>query len=129
MKGQRLVAEFAEARNWHMQLPDHVAKSISIESAELLEHFQWVSPKAEEIIIDTIKLKEISAELADVLIYSLHMANLLKLDAEKIIAEKLNFAGKKYPVKLMRSRSAGEPYAHDKYLAIKHKYRESKKHG
>ena len=88
-KAQNLVKEFTLKRGWEKQMPDHVAKSISIEAAELLELFQWSNPKVEDIKNNKEKLAELSGELADVLIYSLQMALLLGLDADEIVETKL----------------------------------------
>jgi NTP pyrophosphatase (non-canonical NTP hydrolase) len=126
-KLQKILREFTRKRGWDKQLPDQVAKSISIEAAELLELFQWVSPTAEEIRRDKEKLTELSGELADVMIYSLQMALLLGLDADKIIKEKLKFADKKYPVKLVRIGSDNDSFATAEYLRIKKEHRLGKK--
>ncbi len=86
------IIAFRNARNWQpFHTPENLAKSIAIESAELLEHFQWehVEPNIEGV-------KE---ELADVLIYCLLLAENYAFDIESIIAEKLAKNEKKYPVK------------------------------
>jgi NTP pyrophosphatase (non-canonical NTP hydrolase) len=103
---QKMVEKFAKERGWEKQLPDNTAKSIAIEAAELLEHFQWVTPTSEEIRLDPEKFAEIRAELADVLIYSLQMATLLSVDAEKIVEEKLKFAAKKYPAEVVNIKKS-----------------------
>lgn len=126
-KAQALVKQFVSERDWDKQLPDQVAKSIAIEAAELLEIFQWSNPTSVEIQTDPKKMAEIEGELADVLIYSLQMATLLGLEIEKVVEAKLVFAAKKYPIELMRKRSAGEPEAHERYLEIKKVYRQKKK--
>ena len=71
-----------------------LAISISIEASELLELFQWKS--SEETVSN--KLPQLKEELADVLIYSLMLADNLDLDVEKIIQDKLNLNAKKYPI-------------------------------
>ena len=122
-KSQEQVRKFVADRDWHTQLPDHVAKSISIEAAELLELFQWASPSVAEIKNDPEKLADIKAELADVFVYALQMSLLFNLDVDEIIKDKLAFADKKYPAKLMKQRSAGDGLATKKYLEIKKSYR------
>lgn len=121
------VKEFMRERGWEKQLPDHVAKSIAIEAAELLELFQWSTPTAKEIQDDPEKFAELKGELADVFIYSLQMSLILNLDIDEIVKNKLAFADKKYPAHLMRKRSAGETLATKKYLEIKKAYRQKKK--
>lgn len=91
------IRKYLKERNWDTLHPSDIAKSICIESAELLEHFQWSDVTIEEVKQDTEKLEEIKKELADVFIYALDMAVLLDLDTEKIIKEKLDLVKKKYP--------------------------------
>lgn len=66
-----------------------MAKSISIESGELLECFQWDSNYDKE---------EVCEELADVFTYCIMMAMKLGVDPEEIILKKLEKTRKKYPV-------------------------------
>lgn len=87
----KAIDTFNSERNWKkFHSPENLAKSISIEAAELLEIFQWNSKD-----IDEEHLKE---ELADVLIYCLDMALSLNIDPEKIILDKLNKNSIKYPL-------------------------------
>jgi NTP pyrophosphatase (non-canonical NTP hydrolase) len=123
---QKMVEEFAKERGWEKQLPDHIAKSISIEAAELLEHFQWVTPTAKEIMANPEKLAEVRAELADVLIYSLQMANLLGVNVNDIVEEKLKFAAKKYPAHIVNEHFEDKSVSYKKYLEIKKSYRQRK---
>lgn len=68
--------------------------SISIESAELLELFQWRSSKE---VLET-KQDRIAEELADILIYSYMLADNLNFDINEIIRKKLIKNAEKYPV-------------------------------
>jgi NTP pyrophosphatase (non-canonical NTP hydrolase) len=89
---QLLVAlrKFVAERNWkQFHTPENLAKSISIESAELLELFQWSDPS---------NLEDIKDELADVLTYCILLADHYDLDIEKIVLEKLEKTKSKYPV-------------------------------
>lgn len=84
------LKEFNTARDWDkIHTPANLAKSISIEAAELLELFQW-----DEKSYDVERVKE---ELADVIIYSLIMVEALNLDADAIVNEKITKNSKKYP--------------------------------
>ncbi len=71
-----------------------LALSISIESAELLELFQWTT--AEKVVEN--KYESIEEELADILIYSYTLAEKLGMDIDEIIEKKLVKNLKKYPV-------------------------------
>jgi NTP pyrophosphatase (non-canonical NTP hydrolase) len=93
---RRFVAE----RNWQQfHTPENLAKSISIESAELLELFQWSEPS---------NIDDVKEELADVLTYCLLLADKYDLDFEKIILEKLEKTKAKYPID--KSYGSSEKY-------------------
>lgn len=103
-KYERKIEKYLKERNWDKLRPGDIAKSISIESAELLELFQWVNPSLDEIKKDKEKMEDIKKELADVMNYCFDMSVLLKLDTEKILLDKLKQVKKKYPVHLFKNR-------------------------
>ena len=79
------IERFVQERDWaQFHNPQDLAVSISIEAAELLEIFQW-DLKGE---MTPEKLAKIKEELADIIIYSLCMANRLDLDVTEIALEK-----------------------------------------
>ena len=87
LKGE--LIKFQRERDWKkFHTPENLAKSISIESAELLEHFQWQKEYDES---------EVADELADVLIYCLYMADALDFDVKEIIRNKMVKNAIKYP--------------------------------
>ncbi|MDO8590942.1 MAG: MazG-like family protein [bacterium] len=126
---QEIIKKFMEERGWEKQLPDQVAKSISIEAAELLELFQWTNPSVREVKGNPELFKELQSELADVFIYCLEMAIIFNLDVHEIIKVKLAHAAKKYPAELIRIASEGAPLANQEYLKIKKAYRKRKING
>lgn len=84
------LIKFQKERDWKkFHTPENLAKSISIEAGELLEHFQWQKEYDEE---------EVAEELADVLIYCIYMADSLNLDISQIILNKMKKNALKYPV-------------------------------
>ena len=84
------LMKFQKERDWKkFHTPENLAKSISIESAELLEHFQWGKE---------YDLTEVGEELADVLIYCIYMADSLDLNIKEIILDKMEKNAIKYPV-------------------------------
>ena len=84
------LLKFQEDRDWKkFHTPENLAKSISIEAAELLEHFQWQKEYDEN---------EVAEELADVLIYCIYMADAMDFDIEEIISDKMEKNAIKYPV-------------------------------
>ena len=81
---------FQKERDWKkFHTPENLAKSISIEAAELLEHFQWQKKYDEN---------EVAEELADVLIYCIYMADAMDFDVKEIILDKMEKNALKYPV-------------------------------
>ncbi len=121
---EKKVYKHLKDRNWHNLRPVDLAKSIMIEGAELLEHFQWDNLELEEIKKDKARIEEVKGELADVMIYCIEMSVLLGLDTQKIINQKLTKVQKKYPAKLMRQVKNG---AHgSEYWKIKMAYRKGK---
>ena len=93
---QRL-RQFVAERDWNQfHTPENLAKSISIEAAELLELYQWNSEA------DTSRVRE---ELADVITYCLLLADKYGFDIEKIVLEKLEKTIEKYPVEKSKGKS------------------------
>jgi len=88
------INAFRDARDWRQfHNEKDLAISISLEANELLELFQWkTSDEAKE------KPERLKEELADVLIYSLMMADNLGFDIGQIIEEKMVKNAVKYPV-------------------------------
>lgn len=89
------VLKFRDDRNWkQFHNPKDLAISISLEAAELLEIFQWSGA-------DTVceeKMDKIREELADVLCYSILMADRCGLDMDEIVQTKMKRNAEKYPV-------------------------------
>jgi dCTP diphosphatase len=93
---QALRAFIAE-RDWsQFHTEENLAKSISIEAAELLECFQWGEDADKARVID---------ELADVLTYCLLLADKLDVDADDIVLAKLEETANKYPASKARGKS------------------------
>ena len=87
----KVIDNFNKVRDWdQFHSPDNLAKSISIEAAELLECFQWND--------DKFDLNEIKEEIADVMNYCLQLCTKLNLDPKQLILDKLEVTGKKYPI-------------------------------
>lgn len=103
---EQLMAEirkFNKDRDWDkFHSPANLSKSISIEANELLECFQW---NEEDYDLNAVK-----EEMADVILYSLQMAQVLNLDPIEICKEKMKKNSKKYPVE----KSKGNAIKYDK---------------
>ncbi len=76
--------------------PKNLAISVSLEASELLEHFQWKSP--EESVEHAISAKhQIADEVADVAIYLIEFADILGIDLQQAILNKIDKNEAKYP--------------------------------
>lgn len=85
-----LVEDFRKKRGWDkIDNPANLSKSIVIEAAELLEHFQWSDQD-----FDVQKVKD---ELADVLMYAIALCIDLGVEPMDIIKDKLVDVAKRYP--------------------------------
>ena len=96
---KQLVSEFVAERNWQRyHVPKHLAMSIAIEAAELMELFQWVGVEdPAEVKKDEQRMQEIREELSDVFAYTLSLANALDIDLSSAYAQKMKKNAKKYP--------------------------------
>ena len=91
------LRSFVAERDWkQFHTPENLAKSISIEAAELLELFQWGSDADESDIKD---------ELADVLTYCILLADQYGLDPYELVIQKLEKTKEKYPVEKSKGKS------------------------
>ena len=92
------IKKFRDDRDWkQFHTPSNLAKAISIESGELLEEFLWDN--------DNFNLQNVKEELADVMIYCIHMANALDVNIEDIINMKMDKNEMKYPVEKSKGKS------------------------
>lgn len=111
-----LMVRFRDERGWKKHhSPKNLSMSIAIEAAELMEHFQWndfsKSDKA-----------EIAAEITDIIMFCLSMADQLDIDLSTAFRTKLAKIKEKYPVELF---NPGRDSADD-YHRIKQAYRGKK---
>lgn len=104
---RRQVQEFVDQREWHpFHTPKNLAMSLAIEAAELMEHFQWLTPEESRAVgQDPARLAQVADELADVLCYALALCNELHLDLSSAIMGKLAKNAQKYPVEQYRGRA------------------------
>lgn len=97
-KVRERVRKFRDDRDWsQFHTPANLSKAISIEAAELLEHFLWDN--------DNFNKEEVCDELADIIVYCMHMADALNVNIEDIINKKMDKNEKKYPVEKAKGKS------------------------
>jgi NTP pyrophosphatase (non-canonical NTP hydrolase) len=103
---RRLVADFVAERDWsQFHSPKNVSMALAIEAAELMEHFQWIGSEASrQLVHEPEKLAAISEEIADVVGYSLALANELGIDLSSAIRAKMIKNARKYPADKFRGR-------------------------
>jgi NTP pyrophosphatase (non-canonical NTP hydrolase) len=91
------ITTFRDDRDWkQFHTPENLAKSISIEAAELLEHFQWGQKYNQE---------DVEEELADVMTYCIQLADALDVNIIDIMHAKIDKNEEKYPVEKARGKS------------------------
>jgi NTP pyrophosphatase (non-canonical NTP hydrolase) len=107
---RELVRAFVNERDWRQfHTPKNLSMSLAIEAAELMEHFQWLTAdESRSLADDRDKLTEVGEELADVLCYSLALANELGLDVSQAIRDKMVKNARKYPAEEFRGRYGPE---------------------
>jgi len=95
-----LLRKFANERDWdQFHTPKNLASSISIESAELLEIFQWSRGQGNwDELNDPIIRDKVENELADILLYLIRFSDLAKIDLDDIAIKKLKINAQKYPI-------------------------------
>ncbi len=96
-KLQQAISEFITKRNWQQfHTPKNLAMALSVETAELLEIFQWMTAE-ESCSVDDEILNHIEEEIGDVMIYLTTLATSLGLDPLRAARKKLLRNAVKYP--------------------------------
>ena len=99
---QTALRRFAEERDWEQfHTPKNLAASVSIEAAELLEHFQWLTDE-QSSKLSPDRLEVVGREIADVLIYLLQLSDKLGIDPIKAAQRKVEINAMKYPAEKSR---------------------------
>ena len=91
------LREFAAARDWRrFHTPKNLAMAMIVEAAELVEHFQWLTPE-QSVDLPAAKLAEVRDEVADTLIYLVELADALGIDPIAAARDKMAKNAVKYP--------------------------------
>ena len=111
------VKIFIEKRDWEkFHSPKNLSMSLSIEAAELMELFQWLTTEeSHKLHLNKYKREKIEEEIADIAVYLLDLCSILNIDLVSAINKKLLLNSKKYPVKLVR----GKAYKYDELRSKK----------
>jgi len=98
---QRL-RQFAKDRDWdQFHSPKNLTMALSVEVAELAEHFQWLTEEQSKNLDDKT-LAEVSDEIADVQAYLIRLADKLGVDILKAVDAKIEKNEEKYPADKVR---------------------------
>jgi NTP pyrophosphatase (non-canonical NTP hydrolase) len=99
------LRQFAAERDWEQfHSPKNLAMALSVEVAEIVEHFQWLTePQSREL--EATKRQEVEQELADALIYLVRLADQLGIDLLDAAERKLALNEAKYPAERVRGSS------------------------
>ena len=103
---RQLVARFVGERQWEpFHTPKNLSMALAIEAAELMEHFQWLTPdESAALAAQPDKLAEVADELADVTCYALALCNALAIDLAGAVQRKMVKNAEKYPAAQFRGR-------------------------
>lgn len=89
---------FAAERQWQSyHTPKNLAMALSVEVAELVEQFQWLTPE-QSLTLTHEQHEAVRHEIADVLIYLTQLADLLDIDLLAAASAKMEINARKYPV-------------------------------
>jgi dCTP diphosphatase len=105
------LRQFAAERDWEQfHSPKNLAMALSVEVAEIVEHFQWLTePQSRDL--EAGKKAEVEQELADALIYLVRLADQLQIDLLEAAERKLTLNEAKYPAERVR----GSPRKYSEY--------------
>ena len=114
---QARLRDFAAARDWErFHTPKNLTMALSGEVGELTEIFQWLTPQQSSAVMSSPdRAAHVQEEMADVLAYLLRLADVLGVDLEAALVEKIAANGAKYPIEASRGRA-------DKYNELGRRY-------
>lgn len=97
------LRQFAAERDWEQfHSPKNLAMALTVEAAELQEHFQWLT-ETQSRALDADKKAAVAHEMADVFIYLLQLSNQLGVDLMAAAREKMALNAKKYPAETSKN--------------------------
>ncbi|WP_426175113.1 nucleotide pyrophosphohydrolase [Massilia sp. TWR1-2-2] len=97
-----VMREFVAERDWdQFHTPKNLSAALTVEAAELLEHFQWLA-RGDAAELGDAKLEQVRHEMADVLVYLIRLADKLDVDLHAAVLEKMVLNRAKYPADKVR---------------------------
>ena len=100
------ITAFIEERDWEQfHSPKNLAMALSVEVAEIVEHFQWLTEEQSRTLPPE-KLVEVREKIGDVMMYLTELAEKLGVDPVEAAKAKLEINGRKYPAALVRGKAS-----------------------
>jgi dCTP diphosphatase len=100
------IKAFIEERDWEQfHSPKNLAMALSVEVAEIVEHFQWLTEEQSRNLPPE-KLTELREEIGDVMIYLTELADKLGIDPVEAARAKVTINGRKYPAELVKGKAS-----------------------
>lgn len=95
---QHHLRQFSRERNWEkFHTPKNLAMALSVEASELLEIFQWLTPEESQRVMSGARADDVAAEIADVMIYLLRLADILDVNIEDVVSKKIEKNAERFP--------------------------------
>lgn len=105
---KKSLRKFAADRDWdQFHSPKNLATALSVETSEVLEHFQWLTNE-ESLNLPSKDRLSVALELADVLLYLIRLADKLEIDLVRVANDKLAINAENYPIS--KSRGSAKKY-------------------
>ena len=99
------LRKFAQDRDWEQfHSPKNLSMALSVETSELLEHFQWM-PEQATYKLGAAKQQLVGYELADIFIYLIRLCDQLDIDLVNVTKEKMKINNERYPVDKVKGSS------------------------
>ena len=100
------IREFIEERDWEQfHSPKNLAMALSVEVAEIVEHFQWLTQEQSRNLPPE-KLAGVREEIGDATMYLLEFADKLGVDPVEAAKAKVEINSRKYPAALVKGKAS-----------------------
>ena len=104
---QARIRAFAQERDWEQfHTPKNLAMALSVEASELLEVFQWLTSEQSASVMSSDAAENVRAEVADVMLYLLRLADVLEIDFDACMERKIAENEQRYPSEKFRGSAA-----------------------
>lgn len=104
-KLKEAIREFRQERDWDtFHSPKNLVMALMVESAELAEHFQWLTQE-QSLNMTSEKKEAVKKEIADVLIYLINLSDKLDIDPLQAAWDKLQENKNKYPAARVKGKA------------------------